>query len=167
VNWAAAGGGTTFSGGTVGNPPPTNNQIIDLLGGHGVTDTVTFSTPVINPVLAIWSLGSGGTPASFVFPLSELATIESGGPSIEYGGSSITACPTNAVCGLEGNGTVQLTGTFSQITWTNPQPEGFYGFTVGEAGAAGGAVPEPATLLLLGTGLVGGVRRWRKSRMNS
>ena len=30
---------------------------------------------------------------------------------------------SNAICGTEGNGTVQFNGTYSSITWTNPNNE--------------------------------------------
>src|SRR5215467_7059620 len=113
------------------------------------TNTIRFSTPVVDPVMAIWSLGQGGAPASFVFTASEPFTIQSGGPSNEFGGSSITQSG-NVVNGVEGNGTIRFSGTFSEITWTNPQSEFFYGFT---AGVAGGLtpVPEPSTWLLVAT----------------
>jgi len=103
-------------------------------------------------VMAIWSLGAGGAPASFVFSATEPFTIESGGPSVEFGGSSITAAG-NVVNGNEGNGTIQFNGTFTQITWTNPQFEFYYAFTVGVPGTAP-AIPEPGTYATLGTGLL-------------
>src|SRR5215831_13263544 len=103
VSWGPA---STFSGGatsTVSNPPPFRD-IIGLSGGTGTgVNTITFSTPVVDPVMAIWSLGAGGAPASFVFSASEPFSIQSGGPSAEFGGSAITQSGS-VVNGTEGNG---------------------------------------------------------------
>ncbi len=143
---------STFSGGSISNAP--NDGIIRLTGGSNAsgTNTVTFSQPVTDPVMAIWSLGNPSLTAQFVFGSSEPFTIESGGPSTEYGGSSIFLCSTYTVCGAEGNGTIQFHGTFTSLTWTNPVYEYWYGFTVGVPQAA--PVPEPASLALFGSGLV-------------
>src|SRR5262249_25479169 len=113
----------------------------------------TFSIPVVDPVMAIWSLGAGGLPASFVFSASEPFTIQSGGPSNEFGGSSITKVG-KVVNGDWGSGTIRFSGTYNEITWTNPQFEFFYGFTAGVAGVAGPSVPGPSTLVTLVMGLL-------------
>jgi len=150
VSWGPA---STFSGGSISNAPPFRD-IITLSGGTGTgTNTITFSIPVVDPVMAIWSLGAGGLPASFVFSASEPFTIQSGGPSNEFGGSSITKVG-NVVNGNEGSGTIRFSGTYSEITWTNPQFEFFYGFTAGVAGVAGPSVPGPSTLVTLVMGLL-------------
>jgi hypothetical protein len=156
----------TFSGGTVGNAPPRSvgsPEGIQLDGGGTVVDTVTFAAPVVDPIIAIISLGQGGITANFTFTASEPFTIEGGGASSNFGGTSIftgTGCPTDAVCGQEGSGVVQLNGTFSSITWTNPVFENYYAITVGAASlAAGSSTPEPSSLLLLGTGVVGFIVR--------
>lgn len=161
VSWGPA---STFSGGSISNAPPFRD-IITLQGGAGTgTNTIRFSTPIVDPAMAIWSLGAPGALASFVFTASEPFTIQSGGPSNEFGGSSITKA-ANVVNGAEGNGTIRFSGTFSEITWTNPQSEFFYGFTVGSVGALA-AVPEPSSMVLSATTLIllGAVyvrRRWR------
>jgi hypothetical protein len=57
---------STFSGGTVGNAPPSGtNDGIQLFGGGTVVDTVTFSAPILNPVLAILSLGARWSSSAF------------------------------------------------------------------------------------------------------
>ena len=159
-SWGPA---TTFSGGTVGNPPPSGGGV-QLRGGAATsTDTLTFATPVVNPVMAIISLGNSGNPASFVFTSSEPFTIQSGGPSNEFGGISITQSG-NSVLGSEGSGTIQFIGTYSSISWTNPVNEFYYGFTVGAPGTVG-AVPLPATLPLFASGLGAlGLLGWRRKR---
>jgi len=154
-SWGPAG---TFNGGTVGNAPPQSGGIVQLQGGaQSPTNTITFLTPVVNPVMAIWSLGQGCVSASFNFDQS--FTIQSGGPSNEFGGASITQLALSAL-GSEGNGTIQFTGTYSSISWTNPTFEFWYGFTVGAP-----QVPLPAALPLFATGLGAlGLLGWRRKR---
>jgi hypothetical protein len=150
---------TTFQGGSVGTAP-TNIGSVAIEGGAGTgVNTVTFSPAVVDPVMAIWSLGSANanTLGEFVFTPSEPFTIEAGGPSAETGGSAITSAGTT-VFGLEGNGVVQFHGTYSTLSWTNPVLENDYAFTIG----AEGAVPEPASISLLA--VAGGAMLMRNRR---
>lgn len=153
-SWGPAG---TFNGGTIDNAPPPSGGIVQLSGGTSSSvDTIVFATPVVNPVMAIWSLGQPSINASFYF--NQPFTIQSGGPSNEYGGSALTQLSL-AAFGVEGNGTIQFIGTYSQISWTNPTYEWWYGFTVGAP------TPLPAALPLFASGLGAlGFLGWRRKR---
>jgi hypothetical protein len=156
---------TTFADGTIVNDAPVSTDgIIRLMGGNSNVNTVTFSTPVVNPVMAIWSLGAGGNQAQFDF-INATPVFVSGGPSAEYGGSPITVSG-NDVLGIEGNGTVQFLGTFTSLSWTNPRFENWYGFDVGIAGVGSSAgAPEPSTLALFSLALLPlAASFWRRGR---
>ncbi len=156
-NYPSWGPPGTFDGGTVSNAPPSAGGIIQLYGGAStapIVNTITFSQAVTNPVMAIWSLGQGGIEAKFVFGPSQPFTIEAGGKSNEYNGSSIYSCDGGfTICGVEGNGTIQFNGTFNSITWTNPVFENWYGFTVGTFEPTSSQVPEPSSIAFLASGL--------------
>jgi len=155
-SWAPS---TSFVGGTVTASPATVGDIITM-NGSSLTNVLTFASPIVNPVFAIWSLGAGGAPASFTF--NATPTFEVGGPNVGFGGQAITVAG-NTVSGIEGNGVVQFNGTFSSISFTSTN-ENFYGFTVGRNGPVG-AVPEPETwaLTALGLGVLGALGRKRRA----
>jgi len=152
---------SSFIGGTVTTSPSVVSDDIRLNGTFTGTNTLTFGTPLVNPVFAIWSLGAPGLPATFTF--NATPTLEAGGPNSQFGGQTITVLG-NVVSGSEGNGVVQFTGTFGSISWTNTF-ENFYAFTVGLNGPIG-AVPEPETyaMLLAGLGLLGFAARRRQHK---
>lgn len=145
---------STFDGGGPLAPQPSLGMI-GLMGGSSNTNTISFSRTVVNPAIAIWSLGSPGIAAAFDFD-QPIATLASGGANAEYGGSSIVVTG-NLVTGVEGNGVVIFPGMFTSISWSNPVFENYYGFTVGfmTIPVCGVAVcmPEPLSLALLGSGL--------------
>jgi hypothetical protein len=161
---------STYADGMIVQDAPTFEDIIAQNGGSGTgVNTITFSQPILDPVMSIWSLGNGGDDANYTFSGSEPFTIIAGGPSAEYGGSSIVPNGSaDSVTGAEGNGTLQFIGTYSEITFTNTNPENWYGFTLGVDGIAPPptpptpSIPEPASMALIGMGLAGlGVVRRR------
>lgn len=154
-NWSPA---TSWQAGPVTNAPPGNSSIRLIGGNADVVDTLTFSTPVLNPVLAIVSLGQGGINASFNFDPTLSFSLLGGGPSTSWGGFPLSSSGST-VFGNEGNGLVLFSGLVSEISWTNPASENYYAFTVGQVGA----VPEPSTWALMIAGFLGiGFMAYRK-----
>ena len=157
---------STYVGGTVTSSPNTAGDELRLNGSFTGVNTITFASPVTNPVFAFWSLGHTLSTAAFIFDATP--TFEVGGPNAAFLGIPIVVSG-NTVSGNEGNGVVQFTGTFGSISWTSvPEGggrDGNYAFTVGSNGLASPA-PEPTTLALLGLGLagLGASRRKRKAR---
>jgi hypothetical protein len=155
-NYPSWGPTSTFTGGVVGNPPPAANNSVQLQGGVSYTETITFSSVVADPIFAVWSLGAPTVPASFIFTASEPFTVQGGGPSNEFGGTPLFISG-ESVEGNEGNGIIQFNGNFTSITFTTPQYENYYAFTIGEdqtlTDQLPSPVPEPATFSLFGLGL--------------
>jgi hypothetical protein len=140
---------STFTSATVSDAP-TNPGIVTLFGDQ-VTNTLTFSQPIVNPVMALLSLGNSANQISYTFDAP--FTILSGGPSAAFNGSSVYQISPNVVGGMEGNGTIQFTGSFTSLSWTVTGTEYWHGFTLGIAGVA--SVPEPSSLVMGVIGLLG------------
>jgi hypothetical protein len=136
----------------VDNTPTPAGVSIMLVGNNDLLDTITFSTPLVNPIMAIQSLGNSGDPAEYDFT-SPFVLLQQG--SGHWDGGSLSQIG-NTLYGSEGNGIIQFQGVYSSISWTVPDGEDYNMFTIGAE-----AVPAPAALLLagIGTGLAACLRR--------
>lgn len=150
---------STYTGSTVSNAP-TQSDMIAMSGQTGHTNTITFSSAVVNPIIDVVSMGqpSIGTSYDFNTPI----VILNQGPGQAYGGSATSLSVSNGdtLVGNEGDGSVQITGTFTSISWTTSNGENWNGFNFG----ATQAVPEPSGFAGLGiaaAGLLGAFRRRR------
>lgn len=163
---------------SVGQEPYTGNPVIDnaptasemialnLSGSH----TILFSAPVLNPIMAFVSMGAPDSAVTTLNPVTynfdqsfNLLSNGVGYWSWVNGNVPGSATPNlNSLTGIEFHGAIQFLGSLSSISWSSPQNEDWHGFTVGVPGSP---VPEPATMLLFGTGIIGlagAVRRRRK-----
>jgi hypothetical protein len=143
--------GTYSKPGVVDNTPTPAGMSIALVGGNTIADTITFSTPVLNPILAIQSLGSQITGDQAAYDFAAPFTILQQGSGHWGGDSSSLWQVGNMLYGFEGNGILLFSGTYSSISWTVPDGENYHMFTVGAPGPA--PIPEPASILLSGIGI--------------
>jgi hypothetical protein len=136
---------SVYENSTVANIPLVSD-IIALNEAYQTTGLISFSTPVVNPILDIVSLGSPGDTVSYTF--TSAPTILSQGAAYWGGCSTCLSVSGDTLSGIEGSGVVELAGTFSSIGFTEAGRDDLWdGFTVGIAGTAV-ATPEPSTLPL-------------------
>jgi PEP-CTERM motif len=132
---------------TVDNAPPASDIIALNAGG---VKTITFSQAVRDPFIALISWNTN--TVDFGVPIE----IISFGAGFWGNGIPILNASGDGFFGSgEVHGVIRLPGSYTSISFTDTS-ENWHGFTVGVAGVSdGGTVPEPATLFLLGLGLLG------------
>lgn len=139
---------------------PGTDGMFSFVGGTNVVHHLHFSEAVVNPYLAIVSLGSPGLAASFAFSNVGSITLISEGDG--YYGDGELSISGGTVTGLEGHGVVRLNGSFTDLYFTTPQNEYWYGASIGIPVVA---VPEPGTwgMLAVGVAMLGLLGRRRKN----
>ncbi len=147
---------STYVSGEAEHGPPTGDMVI-LAGGDESLHTLTFSPPVLDPVVAVVSVGRPNLLVEYQFD-RPFTILSSGGDywSPEEDTRLVDAGPNDrggdTLQGWEGSGTLQFAGVVEQLSWTIPLREGWHGLTVGAAKAP---VPEPPAFALCLTVLVG------------
>lgn len=156
---------STFADGVIVDNGPSLKDIIALRGGGDTVHTLTFSQPVVNPVMGIVSLGSiqGQVVVPVTYDFDVPFEIISNGPGT-FGNGPLIALSDQVLEGREGHGTIQFQGTVDTIHWTIPTAEYWHGFTVGiPEEYVPNPVPAPGAMLLatLGAGMIGYLRTRR------
>jgi hypothetical protein len=127
TNYWTEGTPKPYTGNTLVSNAPTPYELVAL--DKPGTITVTFSKPVIKPLMAILSLGTSTIPVTYSF--DKPFTILSGGQGFWGRGTAIQV--NNTLTGREFHGLIQFEGTVSSISWTSSPEENWHAFTLGLA----------------------------------
>ena len=111
----------------VPNGPP-NSDLLQLQGGSATEYRVTLSEPIVDPIMAILSLGQGGKPTTYDFD-SPFEIVSQGVGNFGGCPTCLVELPGDVLEGSEGHGTIRFDGEFSTFSWTVPTPEYWHGFT--------------------------------------
>lgn len=130
---------------------PSNNNLVALSELYTGGNTLTFSSPLLNPILDIVSLGQGARPVTYNFDATPMILSQG---SAYWGGCATCLTVTgNSLKGTEGSGVIEFLGSYSSLSWTTTGGEYWNGFTIGVQGLGTGpssGTPEPATFGLFG-----------------
>ncbi len=99
---------------------PTITEASDILaltsGGTNNTHVLSFSSPVVNPLLHVYSLGNGPLNLVVTWNFSAPFTILSTGSEFgEFPNSGLSNPEENLLLSGEGSGTIQFSGTFDSL----------------------------------------------------
>ncbi|MFT3683747.1 MAG: hypothetical protein QM783_02275 [Phycisphaerales bacterium] len=144
-----------YTSGSVSNVPSTVD-LVAIAGNGQSLNTISFSSPVTNPYMAIVSLGQTSIGTTYYFSAGfNIISVGQGywgnGTLTNAGGPNVNGGDT--LVGFEGHGIIQFIGTFNSISWTTSSGEHWNGFTFG--------VPTPGAAALLGLGGMAVARRRR------
>jgi hypothetical protein len=147
------------------NPVLPLSDVVEVTAPHTTTFTytVTFGSPVTDPIIHLYSLGS-----TLDFPGITLTKI-SGEPEFVVSAGSVTGealDPNPVYGGTDRSGTILLNGTFTSFAFTACCPVPISNDRDGidvQIGATFPVSPTPGALVLgmVGTGLAGWLRRRR------
>jgi hypothetical protein len=164
------GGGTDYfspsgaytQGGLTAPNTGGNTGFIQLI--QPSTGLLTFSSPLSNVYLALISVGQPGYAVSYTFD-QPFTVVSNNNTNCAYWGCGSYTQSGNTLTGYEFSGTLEFTGAVSSLSISTDPGENWHGFTVGADAVS--VTPEPASLVLMGTGLVGVVGFARRRRKNS
>lgn len=112
----------------VQNTPP-DSDLLELSGGDGRRHVLTFSRPVVDPVLTILSMGSQTVTTACRF--DDDFDLLSSGLGYYRTGEPLKHLPDHVLSGRESSGAIRFRGTYTTLGWTSLVSEPWYGLTVG------------------------------------
>ena len=152
--WTENGTPAPYTDSSVIDNAPTASEMIALtsIARH----TITFSEAILNPVMAIVSMGQPNLPVSYDFD-TDFTLLSNGVGYWSYANGGLPGSYTidaaqDILTGNELHGAIQFNGLINQINWTSSPHENWHGITVGSLSTS---VPEPSILVLIGIGLAG------------
>jgi hypothetical protein len=129
MNWGNKGWNYSgYSGSGVNNGP--SGSYISFQEGNR-SGKITFSQSVVNPIIAIQSLGNGGDSAVLWFGNEDFDVV-TGTINAGWGNGSIWEGSGGYVGNSgEGNGIIRFNGIYKELTWVIADSEYYGNFTVG------------------------------------